>query len=783
MEMGEIVIQNVNQVYHNANQGDFNALSDINLHLCKGESLAIEGESGSGKSTLARLLIGIEKPTSGKILLDGEDITCWNYRTWKQHRKKIQAVFQDSSGTLNPARSAYANVEEALVNLTDKKRAERKKHILDLMDAVHMDYGLLETPVRQLSGGEQRRLSLLRAIAVEPDYLIMDEVTSGLDLISADAVLTLVENFVKLSGSSCIFITHSRKDAMRIANRIIIMREGRIAEQGYLIDHYQTRKDKDNMKQIYKKLLAAALGVSMLLSMVGCGQNDTSDQTQTGGENEAKVLTIVTAKELDNLTTLTMNKENNIACGLVYETLVAYEDGEIVPELAEEWGWDETNTVLTFKLRQDVAFTDGAAFNAESVKEILDFDRSNPNFSGIKGIYNIESVEVVDEYTVAVHYAAPCFSYINDFCFQNVAGMMSPNVFEAENFQTFTDVVGTGPYIREEMISGDCTRFVRNENYWGEAPYYDEVVIKYIPEASSRLQALQTGEVDLIYGADLLSYDDYNQALSLDGIEGAINDGNTLTRNLVLNASSEILSDLKVRQAIAYAVNKEEITKGLTYGYETPATSLFAPGAPYTDITYNSTWSYDLDKANALLDEAGWVMNESTGIREKDGQQLSLNYTYWTDLSLAQDMALAIKTKLAEVGIDVTTTGQDQMTWWTEGVAGNYDITTWNTEGSYTEPHKFLQESLGADPHAISLQALDDFQSYSDAVDAFSTSADPEVVQDAIATALNISNDNVIDLPISYSKDMVVYNSSKIAGYTFSSVPQFFEIDNVQPAE
>ena len=102
------------------------------------------------------------------------------------------------------------------------------------------------------------------------------------------------------------------------------------------------------MKQIYKKLLAAALGVSMLLSMVGCGQNDTSDQTQTGGENEAKVLTIVTAKELDSLTTLTMNKENNIACGLVYETLVAYEDGEIVPELAEEWGWDETNTVLTF---------------------------------------------------------------------------------------------------------------------------------------------------------------------------------------------------------------------------------------------------------------------------------------------------------------------------------------------------------------------------------------------------------------------------------------------------
>lgn len=246
MEMGEIVIQNINQIYHNKNLGVFHALSDINFTIRKGENIAIEGESGSGKSTLARLLIGIEKPTSGKIFLDGQDITCWGYRSWRQHRKKIQAVFQDSSGTLNPARTAYANVEEALVNLTDKKEAERKKHILDLMDAVHMDYRLLDTPVRQLSGGEQRRLSLLRAISVEPDYLIMDEVTSGLDLISTDAVLTLVENFLSISGSSCVFITHSRKDAMRIADRVIIMQAGRVAEQGYLI-HQKLNKERTRM--------------------------------------------------------------------------------------------------------------------------------------------------------------------------------------------------------------------------------------------------------------------------------------------------------------------------------------------------------------------------------------------------------------------------------------------------------------------------------------------------------------------------------------------------------
>jgi ABC-type dipeptide/oligopeptide/nickel transport system ATPase subunit len=235
MGVGEIVIQNVNQIYHSETQGEFHALYDINIRLEKGENLAIEGESGSGKSTLARLLIGMEKPTSGTILLDGEDITQWNYCTWKSHRKKIQAVFQDSSGTLNPARSAFSNVEEALINLTSYNRKERKRRIYDLMDAVYMDHKLLDTPVRRLSGGEQRRLSLLRAMAIEPDYLIMDEVTSGLDLISTDAVLTLVENAAKLHRCSCVFVTHSRKDAMRISNRIAIMQNGRIVEQGHLI--------------------------------------------------------------------------------------------------------------------------------------------------------------------------------------------------------------------------------------------------------------------------------------------------------------------------------------------------------------------------------------------------------------------------------------------------------------------------------------------------------------------------------------------------------------------
>ena len=232
MEMGEIVIQNVNQVYHNVNQGDFNALSDINLHLCKGESLAIEGESGSGKSTLARLLIGIEKPTSGKILLDGEDITCWNYRTWKQHRKKIQAVFQDATGSLNRQFSVARNLEEALRNLTKLTSQERKARILELMDLTATSRKLLDTPARNLSGGEQRRVALLRALAVRPDYLILDELTSGLDLISQKAIREVLEAYHREYRCSYLLITHDMKFAYSLSQRIYELEHGQIIRIG-----------------------------------------------------------------------------------------------------------------------------------------------------------------------------------------------------------------------------------------------------------------------------------------------------------------------------------------------------------------------------------------------------------------------------------------------------------------------------------------------------------------------------------------------------------------------
>lgn len=199
--MAEIQVRNVSKEFLDASGKPFRALRDISFTWVKGENISFTGESGSGKSTMARLLIGLERPTSGEILLDGENIAKWSYGQWRSHRTKIQAVFQDATGSLNRRLSVGHNLEEALRNLTKLSFGERKQRILELMDLTATSRKLLDTPTKNLSGGEQRRVALLRALAVRPDYLILDELTSGLDLISQKAIREVLRHTIGNTGA------------------------------------------------------------------------------------------------------------------------------------------------------------------------------------------------------------------------------------------------------------------------------------------------------------------------------------------------------------------------------------------------------------------------------------------------------------------------------------------------------------------------------------------------------------------------------------------------------
>ncbi|WP_143153433.1 nickel ABC transporter substrate-binding protein [Desulfitobacterium chlororespirans] len=534
------------------------------------------------------------------------------------------------------------------------------------------------------------------------------------------------------------------------------------------------------------KKVSLGLGAVMLLSILtGCSGSSAAGKAgeEGAGQEGGKILTMATGHEINTLFPLNMDPQNNITTKLCYEGLVNYVNGEVVPGLAESWKFSQDGTQLTFFLKQGVSFHDGVPMNAESVKTQFEYAKANPNFRAIKAVANLERVEVKDDYTVTFHYPSPYFAYMTDFCYPEVMILVSPQVIEKDNFQTMKGVIGTGPYIYKEIVNGQYVRFVRNEAYWGEKPYYDEVIVKFIPDSSSRLQALKNGEVDLIYGSALLSWDDYEQAKALPNAAGQVSDYDSETRNLVLNGAGEMLADLKVREAVEYAIDKKAVSQGLTYGHETAADQLFPEGIPYGNVKPDQVRSYDQAKARALLDEAGWVVNQATGVREKGGKTLGLLFTYDSGEVMNKALATLIKSQLAEVGIHVETVGQEMYTWWTEGVAGNYDITIWNTEQPYTSPHNFFTPMLDSSPHTVSLAVLPGGGQFKSLIGEFQTTNDPERVTEIFAELLSYSHEQVLNLPLTYVKDMIVYNKDRIGGYTFTSTPMFFDITRLQPAQ
>ncbi|MFL1673520.1 ATP-binding cassette domain-containing protein [Paenibacillus dendritiformis] len=237
--MGEIRVESVTKFYGHERRAGVKALDQVSLRWQEGESLALMGGSGSGKSTLARLILGLERPDTGDIRLDGISLAGLRFKAWRPYRKVLQGVFQDASGTLNPRLSAYRNMEEALLNLTHMTRRERRREIDGLMERFHLERDLLRVPVRELSGGQQRRLSLIRALSVRPRYLVLDEVLSGLDAVSASAVLATLADYRDSYGCSYLLITHDANSAYRLADRCLLLEGGRLAAEATRLERME----------------------------------------------------------------------------------------------------------------------------------------------------------------------------------------------------------------------------------------------------------------------------------------------------------------------------------------------------------------------------------------------------------------------------------------------------------------------------------------------------------------------------------------------------------------
>jgi len=210
------------------------ALKQISLNIYKGEIFGLVGESGSGKTTTGRLIVKLEEPDEGKLLLDGDDITKIKGKALKNFRRKVQMIFQDPYQSLNPYFSVYDSVSEPLVVHSVGNSETRKDMVRESLISVGLDPpdDFFYRYPHQMSGGQRQRIAIARAMVLKPEFVVADEPTSMLDASIAIHIFNILSKIQKKLNVTFLFITHSLAAARYLCDRIAVIYKGELVEIG-----------------------------------------------------------------------------------------------------------------------------------------------------------------------------------------------------------------------------------------------------------------------------------------------------------------------------------------------------------------------------------------------------------------------------------------------------------------------------------------------------------------------------------------------------------------------
>lgn len=231
----------------------FKAVDDVSFGIKRGTTKAVVGESGSGKSTVANMVLQLLPPTSGKIFFDGQDMGALSKQELFKFRRRVQPIFQNPYGSLDPMYSIYRTIEEPLRTHGIGDRRSRHKRVNELLDMVAMPSTTARRYPNELSGGQRQRIAIARALALSPEVVVCDEAVSALDVLVQAQILNLLNDLQDEFGLSYLFITHDLAVVRQIADEVAVMKDGEIVEAA------TTDEVFDNPQQAYTQELLDAI--------------------------------------------------------------------------------------------------------------------------------------------------------------------------------------------------------------------------------------------------------------------------------------------------------------------------------------------------------------------------------------------------------------------------------------------------------------------------------------------------------------------------------------------
>lgn len=512
-----------------------------------------------------------------------------------------------------------------------------------------------------------------------------------------------------------------------------------------------------------KSIVLFLICILVLEVLTGCTSNKNS---KTSVETKKEELIFVNFRDIRDLNPHLYAGEM-YAQEMLYESLVTITEKGYEPCLAESWDISEDGKVYTFHIRKGVKFSDGNTCDANAIKANFDAILENKErHTWLEMMKLLESIKVLDDYTLEIKMNKPYYPMLTELGVTRPFAMISPAA--TKNGSTKDGVknyIGTGPYILTKFVTDEYAVFEANKDYWGEQPKIKKITVKVIPDNQTRILALEKGEIDLIYGKNMIDADAINKYKNNKNFEVKLSKP-TSTRQIILNTNNAILKDINVRKALQHATNKEGVSKGIFYGLEEPANTLFAKTIPYANIDL-TPYKYNLNKSADILEKSGWILGNNK-LREKDGKKMELSLLYNSDSVAEKTIAEYLQSEYKKIGITLEIKGEEEQSYRDKIKAGKFDMVfniSWGTPYDPQSSLAAMRQPVYGD--YIAQQGLKDKAQIDEAITKILTSVDEKERKELFKSVLTRLHEDAVYIPLTYECNKAIFRNN-IKGVEFT---------------